>query len=106
MRIASGGVQHETNTFATEPTTLSDFIRDSDCGEELSGGETIFERMRGTGTIHGGYIAGADANGVELIPLLCAKAGNVVLPFLAIFIKDIINISIYINILIYMNIYI
>ena len=54
MRIASGGVQHETNTFASTPTPLADFLRDSDCGEELSGGETIFNRFRGTGSIHGG----------------------------------------------------
>ncbi|HRX77532.1 MAG TPA: M81 family metallopeptidase [Pirellulaceae bacterium] len=74
MRIASGGVQHETNTYASTPTTLADFVRDSDCGPELSGGEMIFDRFRGTGTIHGGYIASAEAAGVELLPLLCARA--------------------------------
>jgi microcystin degradation protein MlrC len=74
MRIASGGVQHETNTFATTPTTLSDFVRDSECGPELSGGDVIFDRYRGTGCIHGGYIAGADAVGAELLPLLSARA--------------------------------
>ena len=41
MRIVSGGVQHETNTFSTTPTTLADFVRDSNCGPDLSGGETI-----------------------------------------------------------------
>ena len=35
--------------------------RDSNCGSELSGGEVIFDRFRDTGTIHGGYIAGAAA---------------------------------------------
>ena len=74
MRIASGGVQHETNTFSGTPTTLTDFIRDSDCGPELSGGDTIVERFAGTCCIHGGYIDGAPAAGVELLPLLCAKA--------------------------------
>ena len=39
MRIISGGVQHETNTFALTPTTLADFVRDSDCGDTLQGGE-------------------------------------------------------------------
>ena len=63
MRIASGGVQHETNTFATTPAMLEDFVRDSDCGPDLGGGEVIFERFRGTGSIHGGYIAGAEAAG-------------------------------------------
>jgi microcystin degradation protein MlrC len=74
MRIASGGVQHETNTFAATPTTLADFVRDSDCGPDLSGGEVIFDRFRNTGSIHGGYIAGAKAVGAELLPLLSARA--------------------------------
>ncbi|MDA1053768.1 MAG: M81 family metallopeptidase [Planctomycetota bacterium] len=74
MRIASGGVQHETNTFAATPTTLADFVRDSDCGPALSGGQVIFDRYRDTGSIHGGYIAGAEAVGAELLPLLSARA--------------------------------
>jgi microcystin degradation protein MlrC len=74
MRIASGGVQHETNTFAATPTTLTDFVRDSECGPELSGFEVIFDRYRGTGCIHGGYIGGAEALGIELLPLLSARA--------------------------------
>ena len=74
MRIASGGVQHETNTFASTPTTLADFVRDSNCGPELSGREVIVDRFRGTGTIHGGYIEGAELEQAELIPLLCARS--------------------------------
>ena len=74
MRIASGGVQHETNTFSKTPTTLADFVRDSNCGEMLAGGDTIFERFRSTGSIHGGYISGAESAGFELVPLLCARA--------------------------------
>jgi microcystin degradation protein MlrC len=74
MRIVSGGVQHETNTFSKTPTALSDFVRDSNCGATLEGGDTIFERFRGTGSIHGGYISGAEAAGFELVPLLCARA--------------------------------
>jgi microcystin degradation protein MlrC len=74
MRIVSGGVQHETNTFSKTLTTLADFVRDSNCGELLAGGETIFDRFRGTGSIHGGYISGAEASNFELVPLLCARA--------------------------------
>lgn len=74
MKLASGGIQHETNTFAVTPTTLADFVRDSNCGDNLEGGRMIFDRFRGTGTIHGGYIAGAEAAGAQLIPLLCARA--------------------------------
>ena len=40
---------------------LEDFVRDSNCGPDLTGGEMIFDRFGGTGTIHGGYIAGAEA---------------------------------------------
>lgn len=74
MRIASGGVQHETNTFVSTPTTLTDFIQDSNCGPELAGGDVIFGRYGGTNCMHGGYIAGAESMGVELLPLLCARA--------------------------------
>jgi microcystin degradation protein MlrC len=74
MRIASGGIHHETNTFASTPTTLTDFVRDSGCGPDLSGGEAIRNRYLGTGTIHGGYIDGAEAAGADFIPLIHAKA--------------------------------
>jgi len=74
MKIASGGIQHETNTFAATPTSLADFIRDSNCGANLDGGSVVFDRFRDTGTIHGGYIDGAEAEQFELIPLLCARA--------------------------------
>ena len=74
MRIASGGIQHETNTFSTTPTTLTDFIRDSQLGPQLEGGNAIIRRYAGTGSIHGGYIDGAQAAGLELLPLLTAMA--------------------------------
>ncbi len=74
MKLASGGIQHETNTFAPTLATIDDFVRDSNCGADLDGGSVVFERFRGTGTIHGGYIAAAEAEGFELVPLLCAKA--------------------------------
>ena len=74
MRLASGGVQHETNTFSTTPTTLADFIRYSQLGDQLEGGQAIIKRYAGTGSIHGGYIDGAQAAGIELIPLLTAMA--------------------------------
>ncbi|MCA9070426.1 MAG: M81 family metallopeptidase, partial [Planctomycetaceae bacterium] len=63
MKVISAGIQHETNTFAEAPTTVQDFIRDSHLGEELSGGDLIFERFTGTETIQGGYIAGAKESG-------------------------------------------
>jgi microcystin degradation protein MlrC len=75
MRIASGGIHHETNTFSSTPTLLNDFIRDSGCGPDLLGDEAIRMRYRGTGTIHGGYIDGAEEVGADLLPLLYANAG-------------------------------
>jgi microcystin degradation protein MlrC len=74
MRIACGGVQHETNTFASVPTTLADFERDSRCGPDFLGGPTLERLYRGTGTIQGGYFDGADDVGAELLPLLSAHA--------------------------------
>ena len=74
MRIISGGIQHETNTFARGLTTLRDFIRDSNLGEDLPGGEAIVQRYANTETIHGGYLVGAEQAGIELVPVLNAKA--------------------------------
>ncbi|GAB4135680.1 MAG: M81 family metallopeptidase [Planctomycetaceae bacterium] len=74
MRILSAGIQHETNTFAVTPTTIDDFIRDSECGPDFAAGEKIFELYDNTGTIHGGYIDGMRDTGAELVPLLVAKA--------------------------------
>ncbi len=73
MRLLSVGLVHETNTFATRPTRLADFI-------EASGGDPDFpaariaERFAGTGTIHGGYFEAAAAHGVTLEPLFHAEA--------------------------------
>lgn len=74
MKVISAGIQHETNTFAENSTTLRDFIRDSHLGEELSGGNLIFDRFTGTQTIQGGYIAGANESGLELVPVLNVRA--------------------------------
>ena len=74
MRIACGGIQHETNTFSHVPTTLADFERDSQCGPEFDFGERLFELYRGTGTIHGGLMEVADESAVELLPLLNVRA--------------------------------
>ena len=74
MRIISAGIQHETNTFAKGLTTTRDFIRDSHLGNDLAGGQAIFDRFTGTQMIHGGYIAGAREAGFELVPVFNARA--------------------------------
>ena len=74
MRIASGGIRHETNTFSVTPTKLADYVSASGCGPDIDGGEAVFNRYANTNTIHGGYIDGAKSSGFELIPVLEAYA--------------------------------
>src|SRR5215471_4429316 len=66
MRIAIGGISHETSTFAPTPTTLRDF----ETGLGLYRGPDILQRFRGTNNCTGGFIAGAERHAFEAIPLL------------------------------------
>ena len=52
MRIASGGIRHETNTFSVTPTTLADYVSASGCGPDIDGGEAVFNRYANTNTIN------------------------------------------------------
>ena len=65
MRIATGGIAQETNTFQREPTTLADFERPG--FGVVARGEEILD-LEGTGTVYGGVVAEAKALGVELVP--------------------------------------
>lgn len=69
MHILTACIGHETNTFASTPTMLEDFRRGSPT-PDFSGGEAILHHFRGTRTIHGGYIAGAEKHGWTLQPLI------------------------------------
>ncbi|MHB8648068.1 MAG: M81 family metallopeptidase, partial [Thermomicrobiales bacterium] len=64
IRIVTGGIAQETNTFQWEQTTLSDFQKGS---SGIVRGDDILA-MEGTGTIYGGIVAEAKRQGVELIP--------------------------------------
>jgi microcystin degradation protein MlrC len=66
MRIATGGISHETSTFAPAPTTLREF----ETGFGLFRERAILERFRGTNNCTGGFITGAGRHGFELVPLL------------------------------------
>src|SRR5689334_4480153 len=66
MRIATGGIAHETSTFATTPTTLHDFEH----GFGMFRGREVVERFRGANTCTGGFIDGAAKHGFELVPLM------------------------------------
>lgn len=69
MRLAIGGISHETHTFASIKTTLEHFKE-----QELLYGEDLLKYFRGTGTEIGGMIDGAGAEGLNLIPIMYARA--------------------------------
>ena len=70
IRIVTGGVAQETNTFQWEPTGLTDFTKGS---SSIARGEAILA-LEGTGTIYGGIVAEAKRQGVELIPSTYGQA--------------------------------
>ncbi|MEM7032382.1 MAG: M81 family metallopeptidase [Chloroflexota bacterium] len=69
MRVAMGGISHETSTFTLVPTTLQSFK-----DRHYHHGSEIVDIFRGTNTPIGGFIAGAEAHGFELIPTMLAEA--------------------------------
>ncbi|MDE0197919.1 MAG: M81 family metallopeptidase [Caldilineaceae bacterium] len=66
MRIGIASLNHESNTFATFPTTYGDF--------RFVRGQEIIEQYRPTFHEVGGFIAGAEAYGYEIVPLMGAVA--------------------------------
>ena len=70
MRIVTGGVLHETSTFASGLTVVRDFETGIGCAR----GREIVEKYRGANFCVGGFIDGAEKHGFELIPLLWAFA--------------------------------
>jgi microcystin degradation protein MlrC len=70
MRIATGGIIHETSTLVETRTTSEDF----EFGRGIIRGDAIIDHFRGTNVCTGGFITGADTFGFELIGLLRASA--------------------------------
>lgn len=66
MRITVGGISHETSSFAVVKTTTSDF----ETGFGLFRGDQIIRRFTGTNICTGGFIAGGQTHGFEVVPLL------------------------------------
>ena len=66
MRIGIASLNHESNTFASFPTTLADF--------RFVRGQEIVEQYRPTFHEVGGFIAGAEEYGYEIVPLMGAVA--------------------------------
>ena len=69
MQIVTGGIAHETSTFTPVNTTLASYEQ-----RFLLRGADILNTFRGTNTVIGGFIDGADTHDFELIPTLYAVA--------------------------------
>ncbi len=70
MRVAFGGILHETSTFAPTPTTVQKFIE----GFGVYRGSEILNRFRGSNICTGGFIADLEQAQATLLPLLWAFA--------------------------------
>ncbi|MEK6235811.1 MAG: M81 family metallopeptidase, partial [Planctomycetales bacterium] len=70
MRIACAGIIHETSTFVSTPTTMTNFQND----RGVCRGEEIVAKFKGANVCTGGFIEGAEIEGFELAPLLRAGA--------------------------------
>ncbi|MDQ0340983.1 microcystin degradation protein MlrC [Caldalkalibacillus uzonensis] len=69
MKIAIGGISHETNTFSNVKTTVGCFKQlEWECGQE------IIENHTGVRDYLGGIIAEGNEQGVELVPTFWARA--------------------------------
>jgi microcystin degradation protein MlrC len=73
MRIAVGGFQHETNTFASVKATLADFTA-ADAWPGLVRGAEMLEAVRGINLPVTGFIEAATERGHELVPLSWCSA--------------------------------
>lgn len=72
-RIAVGGFQHETNTFAALPATLADFEA-PDAWPGLVRGAELFHAVRGINLPAAGFVDAARAAGDTLVPLAWCAA--------------------------------
>jgi microcystin degradation protein MlrC len=72
-RIAVGGIQHETNTFAPVRATLADFEQ-ADAWPGLVTGADLFDAVKGINLPAAGFIDEARSLPHELVPLLWCSA--------------------------------
>ena len=72
-RIAVGGFQHETNTFASLKATLADFEQ-ADAWPGLASGAALFDAVKGINLPAAGFIDEARSLSHELLPLLWCSA--------------------------------
>ena len=69
MRVAIGGISHETNTFSSIPTDLAQFQQ-----RTLLRGAALLQASRGIDNVLGGVVDTASVLGWQLLPLLFASA--------------------------------
>lgn len=69
LRVAVGGIFHETNTFSPAPTTLADFRR-----RAYLVGDAIAQQSRGARHVLGGIVDAAEGARIALVPTLFAAA--------------------------------
>ncbi len=69
MRIAAAQLSHETNAFSSVRTDMAAFQAST-----IRRGDRIVSDERGTNSAFGGFIAGADRFGFELIPIVSVWA--------------------------------
>ena len=71
MRIVTGSISHESSTFTTVETTWASY-RNRRFG--YLQGAAVLEKFGGTNTAIGGFLAGCEAHGFELVPTIYANA--------------------------------
>src|SRR6516225_6994598 len=67
MRVAVGGIYHESNTFFSQPMTLERFAEN-----QLHYGNEVLKHWRGTCSEISGFLEGSDQYGFEVAPTLMA----------------------------------
>jgi len=72
-RIAIGGFQHETNTFASNSASADDFLK-PDAWPPLSRGGDLIDAVTGINIPVSGFIKQAETEGHDLVPLLWCSA--------------------------------
>ncbi|WP_193369187.1 M81 family metallopeptidase [Pelagibius marinus] len=72
-RIAFGGFQHETNTFAPSKATYDDFLKPG-AWPGLTRGAALFDAIAGINIPVAGFVEAARAQGHELLPLTWTNA--------------------------------
>ena len=69
MKIVTGTISHETNTFSNIPTTLDEFNK-----QGITSGDDIPERFEGTGSIENAFLEASRRHGFELVWTIWASA--------------------------------